>query len=872
MSRFCAWIKKQQALLLSFFVPLLLLLTAYAIFGIFPFGEKSVLVLDLAGQYVYFFEGLRDAVLGDKSLLYSFSRALGGEFLGIFAYYLASPFSFLVLLFPKLKITAAIVLILLLKTGSAGATFCFYLRGRIRRLPKALTVALSVAYALSGFAIAYQSNLMWMDALILLPLVVFGLERLIDRKGFLFYTVALALTFITNYYMGYMVALFCVLYFLYYTFSKEKIKRRELFRNATFFALFSVLSAFIAAFILLPAAYSLTFGKSDFATPTARSFLLVTLPELLKKLLPATYDTVMSDGAPFLYCGLFALLLLPLFFMSKHFSKRRKIAEALFLLILLLSMIFEPLDRVWHGFSAPNGLPCRYAFLFVFLLLRIAAFTLRAPRERQKKRVVAPLAISCGILLTGIILLKVLDPLLKPSPAFLPVALIALIATAVFLLLYLLQKNTFRWTGLFLSIAIIAEIGCNAIYSLHALHDDVTFTKQTTFDRESLALHSAAERLSALDNGFWRAESTNHLKSNDNLLAGLRGLSGSTSTLHTASINFLSQIGLPSRWHRSLYCSVNPLTDALLGVRYLLSDAEIAFYTPLFEENGLRAFENPDALSLVYGVANTAFLPTVNPAINCNRWLSALCGTETNAFLPLPEGSTLMGGCSAYTSADNTLVYLPKTADSTAFVTFTTTAVCAGDLFFTLPAPMTAPVQLYINEQYRGIHFDTSCSYMIYLGHFQAGEEVSVRMIMADHNRPIQIYKGENHFYLYHKAAASNALLTLSATQMRIADTSTDTHITGTLTTTASNQNMLFTVPTDRNWRVFIDGERIPTQEAFGALLSFTVATPGEHRVELRYVSPQLLIGSVISTLGVALLSGVCYLERKKHFFKSHTI
>ena len=226
MSRLLQLSKKHRAPLLAFFAASALLTVAYAIFGISPFGKHSVLVLDLAGQYVYFFEALWEAIRGDGSLLYSLARPLGGEFLGMVAYYLASPFSLLVLLFPKENITAAVWLILLLKTGASATTAAIYLKRHARRLPTALTVALSVAYALSGFAMAYQSNTMWADAWILLPLVVLGLERLMDQKGFLLYTVTLTLTFITNYYMGYMVAGFCVLYFLYYLIASPRINKQ----------------------------------------------------------------------------------------------------------------------------------------------------------------------------------------------------------------------------------------------------------------------------------------------------------------------------------------------------------------------------------------------------------------------------------------------------------------------------------------------------------------------------------------------------------------------------------------------------------------------------------------------------------------------
>ena len=69
----------------AFLIPAVLMLAIYIAFGHKPFGDFSVLTLDLNAQYVYFYEALREFVFGDASLLYSFSRSLGGEFLGIYA-------------------------------------------------------------------------------------------------------------------------------------------------------------------------------------------------------------------------------------------------------------------------------------------------------------------------------------------------------------------------------------------------------------------------------------------------------------------------------------------------------------------------------------------------------------------------------------------------------------------------------------------------------------------------------------------------------------------------------------------------------------------------------------------------------------------
>ena len=130
---------------LSFAVPIILLYITFICLGMYPFGTRAVLTLDMDGQYVYFFEQLRDVYTGDASIFYTFERGLGGEFLGYFTYYLASPLSLLVVLFPKTMITEAIMTMILLKTGLSGLTFSIYL-GRTRKIKPIGISMFSVMY------------------------------------------------------------------------------------------------------------------------------------------------------------------------------------------------------------------------------------------------------------------------------------------------------------------------------------------------------------------------------------------------------------------------------------------------------------------------------------------------------------------------------------------------------------------------------------------------------------------------------------------------------------------------------------------------------------------------------------------------------
>ena len=156
-------------LLLAFIIPVFLMYLLYVSIGIFPFGDKTVLGLDLNAQYVDFYYGLRNVIHGDADALYTFARSLGGEFMGIYSYYVASPFAAIVALFPRNMMAHALLVLFLFKTGLSGFTFGFYLHKTYKFKNKTAIVGFSILYALSAYAVVQQHNNMWIDALVWLP-------------------------------------------------------------------------------------------------------------------------------------------------------------------------------------------------------------------------------------------------------------------------------------------------------------------------------------------------------------------------------------------------------------------------------------------------------------------------------------------------------------------------------------------------------------------------------------------------------------------------------------------------------------------------------------------------------------------------------
>ena len=163
-------------LALCFALPVFILFVIYLFMQVFPFGENSVLVLDLNGQYVYYYDYMYDVFAGKESIFYSWSRNLSGEFMGIVGYYLASPFNLLVWAFPREMITEGLFTMMVVKIGAIGLCMSVYL-SRGKGLNRLTTIIFSTFYALSAYSLEQTMNPMWLDGLVYLPLICYGIEK-----------------------------------------------------------------------------------------------------------------------------------------------------------------------------------------------------------------------------------------------------------------------------------------------------------------------------------------------------------------------------------------------------------------------------------------------------------------------------------------------------------------------------------------------------------------------------------------------------------------------------------------------------------------------------------------------------------------------
>ncbi len=168
--------------LLTGSITLALLWLLYYLKGYAPFGELSLATMDGNIQYLDFFAYFKDVLAGENHIGYTFSKALGGNNIGTFSYYLSSPFNLLLFCFKKENLVVFFDLVVSLKLAVAAASCFLFLTIRIPTqrdplLARSLLVMLAISYALCQYSIAQASNIMWLDGVYMLPLILLGVYQ-----------------------------------------------------------------------------------------------------------------------------------------------------------------------------------------------------------------------------------------------------------------------------------------------------------------------------------------------------------------------------------------------------------------------------------------------------------------------------------------------------------------------------------------------------------------------------------------------------------------------------------------------------------------------------------------------------------------------
>lgn len=850
----------------------------YVIFSVFPFGSITVMRMDLYHQYGPLFAELYDRIVEHKSLLYSWITGGGSSFLGNYLNYLSSPLSFLIFLFDKEDISYAITFIVALKCILSATSFSYYLKKSFNKDNYFLSV-FGILYAFSAYFLAYYWNVMWLDAMIMLPLIALGIEKIFKTGDIKLYTVSLVILFFANYYMGYMCCIFAVLYFFVCfinTYSNDgklnknavyekKYSTKALMNNVFInrgvkFAFASIIAALICAITLVPVFMILKNSSATSGTfpQTFKSYF--DLLDLITSHFALLETTIRSSGdnvLPNIYTGILTFILLPLFLVNNKIKLKEKATYVVLIIFFVFCFNNNCAEYIWHAFHFPNDLPYRYSYMYSFIIAVMGYKTILNFKGIKVKDIAYT---GLAIISFVIICQKFLTNKMTNNTIYATIIFVTLWCGFLFLLK---NKNAQKKTISFVLVTfILCETIISSIVGLPLNQDNKNY-------KENYKTYTdAINYIDNKDSGFYRTELCYLNTRMDPAYYGYNGISVFSSMAYESYSQLQSSLGMQGNKVNSYtYNTQTPVYNMMFNIKYLIqTDVSLAPSSNLYK----KIYTTSDKKSNVYeSKYNLPIAYCVNSKID--DWVTdegnpfeiqsdfvKLATGYSNVFKPVEYNSTDFDAVSGDDVTENGTYWLEKSDSSSNYGTETVSLspTIDGNLYLYVKSSDLKTITVN-SEKVSDITQSMEDAYILDLGYHNKGDEVLVSLDASK----MESESTSFDFYCYtaDDTVVKNMYNSLAGNSLNV-ESYNDTTIKGTVNA-KENCYLYSSIPYDDGWSVYVDGKKAETFEIGGTLLAIEL-TPGQHKIEYKYFPVGFLYGIIISAVTVFGLCGF-YIHNK---------
>jgi len=791
--------KNKKNLLLAFVIPFLIYFAIFYMYGFFT--SKLIIFGDSAGQYFPLFNYLKDLLDGISSLFYSFSKGLSGPMFGTFFYYLSSPFNLLISLIDKANIVNFMTLLIIIKLSLCSLTMYIYLSKKFKN--NSLTVLIfSLLYSFLGYNLNYFFNIMWLDIVLLSPLVLLGIDNIIENKSPFIYILFLTTSIISNYYIAYMLCIFAVIYFIYELLLKYNFKdNKQIIKKISLkFIISSLLCGMMCSFFLIPCIIEmLSYGRG------LNLKQIFTIDYNIFNLLAGTYINAIDVTHPFntyyfnLYCGIITLPLVFLYLRNKDVSKREKKLIISVIIFMILPCFFGLFNWFWHLFSTPFGYYYRYSFLLCLFLIRIAYQSFK----NLKCSITDLLSYLAIYLAYSVIMLFIINfKNYYSSLNYLSIWLTVIILIIYSILIYRRKSNKIIFTIMIIELIIYPVLAFNN--SDFSKRDKLPDYKEIVdkYNDNRIALNT-----NSITGNF-----------NDSLIYNYNGTSVFLSTINNDSINMHYKLGMnsmPISTGINNYIGnnhMNYIENSLLGVKTVISTTDDLKYDLIEKNNDLFIYNNPNALSIGYMVKNS-----------CN-----------NLDISFPYDEQILN-CLTGENISYYKKYKPIN---------NTYKIDKGYYYIYMEN---------IEENYKYFANKLQDNIKLYNKNFIfAANDIDEYILdLSDFNNKIKIYSFDYESF-------QKSIEILKKEQLEY--TLTKDTLTGNIDTKGGL--LLITIPLDNGTQVYVDNELIKPKLVLDSLIGIDLES-GQHSIKITYKQPGLKIGISISIISL-FISIIYILYQKK--------
>ncbi len=809
--RYTKLLDARHALAAAFLVPMILMVVVFIQRGIFPFGEESFLRTDMYHQYAPFFSEFQYKLTHGQSLFYSWDIGMGVNFSALYAYYLASPFNWLLILCPSAYVIEFMTYMIVFKVGLSGLAMAWYLRRHCGTDDFGVAF-FGIFYAMSGYMAAYSWNIMWLDCIILFPVIMLGLERLVrDGKGML-YGVTLGLSILSNYYISIMTCIFMVIYFIALLVLDEEMSWEKFIGRSFRFGVYSLLAGGVAAVVLLPeiAALQMTAsGNVSFPKTFTQYFPIF---DMIARHIGNVETEIGLDHWPNVYCGVAVLMFALLYVMQRKIPVREKAVYCVMVLLFYASFSMNILNFVWHGFHYPNSLPCRQSYIYIALLLVMSYRAYMYLRETPGRHL--------AFAFWGAVAFVVMAQKLVTEDHF---HFIVYYVAILFLALYMGGICLYRRGACCYNAALMLML---TLVSLEAGINTAVTSVPTTSRTSYVSDNAAVERLVASvqpNESFFRMEKVTRKTKNDGAWMHFPSVSLFSSTANADLSKLFKKLGCESSTNAYSITGSTPLIDALFAVKYGIYSEEPA-------DNGMRAFLSQDEDTLLYQNEYVLPLGFWVPS-DFEMWWDLELGNPADVQNSLADavGAPHVLGMVMDAVADGqTMSFVPEES---------------GEYYAYVENKKIEKVTVTIGEDKKTFN-NVDRGFLLELGCCEAGKTVTLKAEDTSESMWADIYR-------FSEKGLSAVCDELGDMPWRLTSWTEDS-LSGVLTCEESGI-MMTTIPYDEGWSVTVDGVERPPVKVVDAFIGVSL-TPGTHTIEMHYCPQGLKEGALISALSALLL------------------
>ncbi|MBQ2643120.1 MAG: YfhO family protein [Eubacterium sp.] len=865
---FSEWVKKNKFFLLAFILPVIAMLVVYAFKGIFPFGSETYLRSDCYHQYTPYLNIMQDKMRSFSSLFYTWEIGGGMNFLAIIAYYIASPFNLLLLIWPSnsADITSFFII---LKMGLAGFSMSYYLTKRFNK-ESVVTVMFGMGYALSAYFAAYSWNIMWLDCMWLLPFIVLGLDKLVRERKCKMYCISLALGIFSNYYIGIMLCIFSVLYFIYLFCTADidttlgKVKSRLLIVRD--YVIYSLLGGAMAAAVVLPEYFNLLTTKSaNSEFPTGFESYYSFLYMIFRSLFSVPPAELKYPYDCNIYCSLAIFILIPLFLLSRKIKAKERVGKVVLMAILLLSFSFNIPNYIWHGLHFPNSLACRESFIYIFIVLVMGYEAVLHIKDITYRMIGGCAAGAIALIFlfeqvmdtsklsifTDVSINVTMNEIIYPS-------IVLVILYAALLCWYKAKPNLKGFITYLIILAVFCELTLN--FTITGIQS--TSNRESYYDKfdttqelnEVAKQHAESEGIK-----FFRTEMKDRETRNDGARYNYNSISTFSSVASAAMQDYYDLIGLQTSFNAYEYNGHTPLTAALFAVKYEYTNSEPSCPNEMelvqqgsstqgSTENGttsvaLRLYQYKNSLPLGFMInsstmANWQFV-SGNPFATQNNFVKAAIANGAPIFHKLKTNGSneinvtydLDPGDTAPNKKGNMDVY-----------------------FFCSTSASSITATVTGGTQKTETFSSTDQNFICHMGDVAPGSKIS---LSGGEDQALSAV----YAYAFDNEAWEADYAQLAAQPMNVTDYS-DSSVEGTVDSTGPG--LLYTsIPYDAGWTAYVDGEKVETSEICNkALLGISLPEAGHHEIVLKYVPQGFVPGLLITIGGILIFVGFAWRDK----------